>query len=632
MTTPKFNTKSPTIKRILREAAELSNSPSPDYTASPLESDLFEWHFTLRGPPKSAFAEGIYHGRIVLPPTYPLSPPSFRFTTPSGRFEPNREICLSISGHHEETWQPAWGVRTALVALRTFMETGASGQIGGLDTSDAVRTRLAASSRSWCCGVCARTNEDIIAECEERCRESGESSAAKEVEVPAELRMVFRDEMDKDKAVTDEGAKEDAESAELAEGFVQTTPERTQHAPITTVPSARVAQGVPVPTPTTRIPLPDPIGPVGTATHQQIHIDPNGGVPPWLDYAIMALVMMLVAIILKIMLRMPGLPLRLPRLVDENAYYRFEKRWPRKRGGYEIEKQCSKCQFYYDSFDPSADKCRVCLGEGSKPPSNKKPSAPNTKVPVPPLTQRTEPLEAAVPAPLSLSNGISQLDWFAHAPGSGSLQYQTSGQDRGASCVPDGIPIHLEYTSNANLARCFSVPSSPSGSVHNNLIDPIHSIIADPVNNYNYFQQYTLGGCDFINPSQLLGGAPNPLGGYTPGQPQGTGYCTPRSTYHEGIGPSSQGPREGSDMSSARTTIPRLRQLLPRATSPKETPSTVTAEHKGVNVSGNDKGESHEKGTSQNPESADRNGSPEAGDRRPGKSDRSHTKRSTVFK
>ncbi|KAI0532841.1 ubiquitin-conjugating enzyme/RWD-like protein [Xylaria digitata] len=303
MTTPKFNTKSPTIKRILREAAELSNSPSPDYTASPLESDLFEWHFTLRGPPKSAFAEGIYHGRIVLPPTYPLSPPSFRFTTPSGRFEPNREICLSISGHHEETWQPAWGVRTALVALRTFMETGASGQIGGLDTSDAVRTRLAASSRSWRCGVCARTNEEIIAECEERCRESGESSGAKEVEVPAELRMAFRDEMDKERAAADEGAKEDAESAELAEGFVQTTPERTPHVPIATAPPARPAQGVPVPTPTMRIPLPDPMGPAVAATHQQIHIDPNGGVPPWLDYAIMALVMMLVAIILKIMLR-----------------------------------------------------------------------------------------------------------------------------------------------------------------------------------------------------------------------------------------------------------------------------------------------------------------------------------------
>ncbi|KAI0197107.1 ubiquitin-conjugating enzyme/RWD-like protein [Xylaria flabelliformis] len=302
MATPKFNTKSPTIKRILREAAELSNSPSPEYTAAPLDSDLFEWHFTLRGPPKSAFAEGIYHGRIVLPPAYPLSPPSFRFTTPSGRFEPNREICLSISGHHEETWQPAWGVRTALVALRTFMETGASGQIGGLDTSDAVRARLAASSRSWRCGVCARTNEEIIAECEERCREAGESSEAKEVEVPAELRMVFRDEMEKTKASTQEGVKEDAESAELAEGFVQTVPERIQHAPIAAAPPLAPPAQV-LPTPTTRIPLPDSMGPAAARAQQPIHIDPNGGVPPWLDYAIMSLVMMLVAIILKIILR-----------------------------------------------------------------------------------------------------------------------------------------------------------------------------------------------------------------------------------------------------------------------------------------------------------------------------------------
>jgi ubiquitin-conjugating enzyme E2 J1 len=103
-------------KQTVKEAQELANAPSPDYTAAPLESDLFEWHFTFRGPPTSVYSEGIYHGRIVLPPAYPLRPPSFRFLTPSGRFEANREICLSISGHHEETWQPAWGVRTALVA------------------------------------------------------------------------------------------------------------------------------------------------------------------------------------------------------------------------------------------------------------------------------------------------------------------------------------------------------------------------------------------------------------------------------------------------------------------------------------------------------------------------------------
>ncbi|KAI0472091.1 UBC-like protein [Xylariaceae sp. FL0804] len=343
MATPRFNTKSPTIKRILREAAELSNSPSPEYTAAPLESDLFEWHFTLRGPPRSAFAEGIYHGRIVLPPTYPLAPPSFRFATPSGRFEPNREICLSISGHHADTWQPAWGVRTAIVALRTFMETGASGQIGGLDTSDAVRTRLAAASKAWRCPVCARANEDIMAECEARHREFEEAnggpeaggagagaSQRTEVEVPAELKMGFRDEMEKannrpadgqggdDKEEEEED--DDDEAAELAEGFVQTVPDRLvsggERAPppplappaasstAPTYPLPRPAQGVPAPT--GRVPLPDPIAPLAPAPRQRplpvAAADSNSGVPAWVDYAISSLVILLVAMLLKIVM------------------------------------------------------------------------------------------------------------------------------------------------------------------------------------------------------------------------------------------------------------------------------------------------------------------------------------------
>ncbi|KAF2225812.1 ubiquitin-conjugating enzyme/RWD-like protein, partial [Elsinoe ampelina] len=126
-TTGQFSTKSPTIKRILQESKELTLHPSPDFAAHPLDANLFEWHFTLRGPPSSPYTGGLYHGRIVLPPSYPLRPPSFRFLTPSGRFEVNREICLSISGFHEETWQPAWGIRTALLAIRGFMDSESGG-------------------------------------------------------------------------------------------------------------------------------------------------------------------------------------------------------------------------------------------------------------------------------------------------------------------------------------------------------------------------------------------------------------------------------------------------------------------------------------------------------------------------
>ncbi|KAF5506046.1 Ubiquitin-conjugating enzyme E2 J1 [Colletotrichum siamense] len=277
MATPKFNSKSPTIRRILREAQELSNSPSPDYTATPLESDLFEWHFTFRGPPNSSYSDGIYHGRIVLPPTYPLRPPSFRFLTPSGRFETNREICLSISGHHEETWQPAWGVRTALVALRSFMETDPRGQLGGLETSDAVRMRHATASQTFKCPTCAKTNLEIIQECEESAKSIAVTSESSDVEIPSELKMGWKDEMGK-LAERQHHAQEtprhddgDAESAELAEGFVRTAPKV-----VSLPPAPNVRQ-----------------------THQRPH---DEGVPLWVDRAIVALVVLLLAMILKVVL------------------------------------------------------------------------------------------------------------------------------------------------------------------------------------------------------------------------------------------------------------------------------------------------------------------------------------------
>ena len=38
----------------MREAAEMSN-PTSEYFAAPLEDNLFEWHFTVRGPEDSDF-------------------------------------------------------------------------------------------------------------------------------------------------------------------------------------------------------------------------------------------------------------------------------------------------------------------------------------------------------------------------------------------------------------------------------------------------------------------------------------------------------------------------------------------------------------------------------------------------
>lgn len=73
------------------------------------QSNMFDWHFTLRGPRDTEFEGGVYHGRILLPADYPFKPPNIMLLTPNGRFEVRKKICLSISAYHPEEWQPAWG-------------------------------------------------------------------------------------------------------------------------------------------------------------------------------------------------------------------------------------------------------------------------------------------------------------------------------------------------------------------------------------------------------------------------------------------------------------------------------------------------------------------------------------------
>ncbi|XP_072036247.1 uncharacterized protein [Amphiura filiformis] len=177
-----YSLRSPAVKRLMKEAQELSE-PTEQYYAQPLEDNLFEWHFTVRGPPDSDFESGMYHGRITLPPEYPMKPPSIMLLTPTGRFEVGTKICLSISGHHPETWQPSWSIRTVLLAIIGFMPTKGEGAIGSLDYTTQERKVLAKRSQEWKCKQCDVPNKSILpketskAQSEETQREAAEIAA-----------------------------------------------------------------------------------------------------------------------------------------------------------------------------------------------------------------------------------------------------------------------------------------------------------------------------------------------------------------------------------------------------------------------------------------------------------------------
>ncbi|KAH7094010.1 UBC-like protein [Auriculariales sp. MPI-PUGE-AT-0066] len=135
-------------KRLAKEFAAMQRDPPPFVWAAPDEKDILTWYFIVRGPPDSPFAGGEYLGAILFPSDFPFKPPGIKMMTPSGRFQPDRKICFSMSDFHPGSWNPAWTVATILTGLLSFM---LSDEIttGGVTTTDADKRAYAARSHAW---------------------------------------------------------------------------------------------------------------------------------------------------------------------------------------------------------------------------------------------------------------------------------------------------------------------------------------------------------------------------------------------------------------------------------------------------------------------------------------------------
>lgn len=204
----RYNTRSPAVKRLMREAQELAE-PTYDYFAQPLSDNLFEWHFTVRGPADTDFDGGVYHGRIVLPPDYPMKPPNIIVLTPNGRFETGKKICLSISGHHPESWQPSWSIRTALLAIIGFMPTPSQGTIGSLDYPSDERKKLAKKSVHFTCPDCG--GEGPVADllkCKSESVDESDNSLAQEAKEIIKTMSLKGESEKKTSTATEEAAEE----------------------------------------------------------------------------------------------------------------------------------------------------------------------------------------------------------------------------------------------------------------------------------------------------------------------------------------------------------------------------------------------------------------------------------------
>ncbi|XP_041980944.1 ubiquitin-conjugating enzyme E2 J2 [Aricia agestis] len=131
--------------RLKQDYLRLKKDPVPYVTAEPVPSNILEWHYVVKGPEKSPYEGGYYHGKIIFPREFPFKPPSIFMITPNGRFRTNTRLCLSITDFHPDTWNPAWSISTILTGLLSFM-LEKTPTFGSIQTSDYQKRCFAAES------------------------------------------------------------------------------------------------------------------------------------------------------------------------------------------------------------------------------------------------------------------------------------------------------------------------------------------------------------------------------------------------------------------------------------------------------------------------------------------------------
>ena len=136
------------VQRLQKELRLLAKDPLPSIIARPDTKNILVWHYVLEGDASSEYAGGTYHGKITFPSQYPFRPPAIVMVTPSGRFQSNTRLCLSMSDYHPETWNPSWSVASILTGLQSFFYQNTA-TTGSVTCSKRERRTLATASAAF---------------------------------------------------------------------------------------------------------------------------------------------------------------------------------------------------------------------------------------------------------------------------------------------------------------------------------------------------------------------------------------------------------------------------------------------------------------------------------------------------
>lgn len=138
-----------TMKRLQKEYRQLIKNPLPLMTYVPNPDNMLQWYYIMKGEDGSDYEGGYYFGRMDFKADYPKSAPAIRMITPSGRFEPNMSICMTMTEYYRSL-NPTWSAKTLLLGLQSFFYDENDSGAGVIRrSSSSVRKELAAKSMEF---------------------------------------------------------------------------------------------------------------------------------------------------------------------------------------------------------------------------------------------------------------------------------------------------------------------------------------------------------------------------------------------------------------------------------------------------------------------------------------------------
>jgi ubiquitin-conjugating enzyme E2 J1 len=97
------------------------------------------------------------------------------------------------------------------------MDTDAKGQLGGIECSKEAREKMARESHAWKCSACAKSNAETMKERQVLVQEIEDKQGKRnEEEIPEDLRLAYRDELDKEAGEGSEADKAQAQAKAVA--------------------------------------------------------------------------------------------------------------------------------------------------------------------------------------------------------------------------------------------------------------------------------------------------------------------------------------------------------------------------------------------------------------------------------